>query len=107
MAKVTDWHDLWEYAMGRSDYSDEVNEFLYDCRDDYEQLIPCIKCHSRRQETMDIKGQASGQVLAQRVVCKTCGTIIGEIDKRDELRAKLERGDVLVKDKEKIERDLA
>ena len=106
MAKVTDWHDLWLYAVDTSDYSDEISDFIHYCLDDYLNLSPCVKCLSRRQETMDIKGQASGQVLAQRIVCRQCGTIIGEVDKRDELRAKLERGDVLVKDKELIERDL-
>lgn len=106
MVKVTDWHDLWLYSVDMSDYSDEVSGFMQDCQDDYEQLTPCSKCSSRRQETMDIKGQASGQVLAQRIVCRSCGTIIGETDKRDELRKKLERGEVLVKDKELIERDL-
>ncbi len=102
--KTVDWHDLWLYAIDNIYLGSGIMEPILT---DYENLTPCTKCSSRRQETMDIKGQASGQVLAQRIVCKSCGTIIGEVDKRDELRAKLERGDVLVKDKELIERDLA
>ena len=102
MAKVTDWHDLFEFV---EDHTENYTEIV-DLRRTYEGLSICPKCSSRRQETMDIKGQASNQVLAQRIVCKSCGTIIGEINLRDKLQEKLGRGEIMVKDVSAVERDL-
>ena len=87
--------DSWWLKSWVNDRVDEYNE------------LPFCDCGSRLLTMRsDIYSKTGNHVLETWDICRSCNRVVAVRDNRPELRARLERGDVKIKDAEILRKEL-